>query len=105
MEFYTQFSEKRPVRLCQSTRSFACDSLNYKYGLETEKNHAVTLDHIEKSIFEEMNFTDEVKTVDEVVNFDIPVLENVEIPEEDKSLATFDTKEEAEEAKEEAKEE
>ena len=55
MEFYTQFSEKRPVRLCQSTRSFACDSLNYKYGLETEKNHAVTLDHIEKSFFEEMS--------------------------------------------------
>ena len=57
----------------------------------------------DKSIFEEMNFTDEVKTVDEVVNFDIPVLENVEIPEEDASLATFDTKEEAEENKKEEK--
>ncbi len=37
MEFYTSFSEKRPVRLCEETRKFAYESLyEHKYGLESK---------------------------------------------------------------------
>ena len=57
----------------------------------------------DKTIFEEMSFTDEVKTKDEVVNMDIPTPETAEVPEEDESLATFDVKEEVEETKKEEK--
>lgn len=36
MEFYTSFSEKRPIRLSEKTRAFAYKSLyEHKYGLET----------------------------------------------------------------------
>lgn len=36
MEFYTSFNEKRPVRLCESTRRFAYESLyEHKYGKDT----------------------------------------------------------------------
>ena len=47
MEFYTSCREPRPVRLSSATRQFAYDSLNHKYGLDTRKNMAVSLDHIE----------------------------------------------------------
>lgn len=57
----------------------------------------------DKTIFEEMSFTDEVKTEDEVVNMDIPAPETAKVPEEDESLATFDVKEEVEEPKKEEK--
>ena len=46
MEFYTSFSHKRPVRLCEKTRQFAYESLNHKYGLDTLKTPYVSLDHI-----------------------------------------------------------
>ena len=47
MLFYTQNGKERPVRLCESTRQFAYDSLSRKYGLDTLKVEAVPLEHIE----------------------------------------------------------
>ena len=47
MEFYTQNSNKRPLRLCEKTRRFAYDSLNRKYGQDTLRTEAVVLDGIE----------------------------------------------------------
>lgn len=47
MEFYSSSKMKRPIWLCESTRKFAYESLNHKYGLDTKKTPCVTLDHIE----------------------------------------------------------
>lgn len=48
MEFYTVSKTPRPVRLAETTRQFAYDSLeNHAYGLEAMKTPAVTMDHIE----------------------------------------------------------
>lgn len=47
MEFYTQSYLKRPIRLSEKTRHFAYDSLNHKYGKDTVKNPAVSLDNVE----------------------------------------------------------
>ncbi|MBR4053260.1 MAG: hypothetical protein IKK06_00495 [Clostridia bacterium] len=46
MEFYSAFG-KRPVRLSESTRRFAYDSLHCRYGRETAAVPTVSLDHIE----------------------------------------------------------
>ncbi len=46
MEFYTQNGGKRPVRLSETTRRFAHDSLGRKYGKDTLKCSAVVLDDI-----------------------------------------------------------
>ena len=43
MEFYNGNKLKRPVRLSESTRKFAFDSLNRKYGLDTLKTESVSL--------------------------------------------------------------
>ena len=47
MDFFTQNGIKRPIRLSEKTRSFAYESLNRRYGLETMKNEAIILDGIE----------------------------------------------------------
>lgn len=47
MEFYTQNGMKRPIRLSESTRNFAHDSLARKYGLDTLKVDSVSVDDIE----------------------------------------------------------
>lgn len=47
MKFYTQNGRNRPIRLCDTTRNFAYESLNRKYGIETLKTDAVSLDEIE----------------------------------------------------------
>ena len=48
MEFYTVYKEPRPVRLSETTRQFAYESLElHTYGLEAMKTPAVTMDHIE----------------------------------------------------------
>ena len=47
MLFYTQNGKERPVRLCESTRQFAYDSLSRKYGKDTLKVESVPLEHIE----------------------------------------------------------
>ncbi|MBR5779364.1 MAG: hypothetical protein IKY21_01915 [Clostridia bacterium] len=47
MEFYTQNGMKRPIRLSESTRKFARDSLARKYGLDTMKVDSVSVDDIE----------------------------------------------------------
>ncbi len=47
MTFYSQNGLTRPVRLTEATRRFAYDSLNHKYGLDTRKTPAVTLDDAE----------------------------------------------------------
>ncbi|MBE6586771.1 MAG: hypothetical protein E7645_09710, partial [Ruminococcaceae bacterium] len=48
MEFYTVYQDPRPVRLSESTRQFAYESLElHAYGLEAMKTPAVTMDHIE----------------------------------------------------------
>ncbi len=46
MEFYTASYEPRPVRLNEKTRLFAWESLNHRYGLDTEKTPYVSLDDI-----------------------------------------------------------
>ncbi len=43
MQFFA-VNGKRPVRLCEETREFAFESLNHKYGQETWKTLAVSLD-------------------------------------------------------------
>ncbi len=47
MQFYTQNSRVRPIRLSEETRRFAYDSLNKRYGLETLKTMGVSLDGVE----------------------------------------------------------
>ncbi|MBP3667345.1 MAG: hypothetical protein J6K29_09905, partial [Clostridia bacterium] len=48
MKFYTVYKDPRPIRLSETTRQFAFDSLeNHAYGLEAMKTPAVTMDHIE----------------------------------------------------------
>ena len=47
MKFYTQNNIERPSRLSESTRKFAYDSLNRKYGLDTLENMGVILDGID----------------------------------------------------------
>lgn len=48
MEFYTSFSQKRPVRLCEHTRRFAYQSLyEHKYGLDTKSTMFVQMDDTE----------------------------------------------------------
>lgn len=37
---------KRPVRLSETTRRFAYESLNHRYGLDTRNTPAVSLDHL-----------------------------------------------------------
>ncbi len=46
MEFFTCSNEPRPIRLCKCTRRFAFESLNHKYGLDTKRVNAVTMDDI-----------------------------------------------------------
>ncbi len=53
MKFFTFSEEERPIRLSEETRQFAFDSLNHKYGLDTRKTSAATMDHI--AGFSEMN--------------------------------------------------
>ena len=48
MEFYTSSKAKRPIRLSDSTRQFAYDSIyHHKYGLESLETPYCTLDSIE----------------------------------------------------------
>ena len=47
MNFYTQNGGKRPIRLSEPTRKFACESLNRKYGLDTLKVEAIPLNNID----------------------------------------------------------
>ncbi len=46
MGFFSQNNLTRPVRLSEMTRTFAFDSLNHKYGLDTLKKPAVSIDEI-----------------------------------------------------------
>lgn len=46
MEFFA-VNGKRPIHLSEATRQFALDSLNHKYGLDTRKNNAVSMDDID----------------------------------------------------------
>ena len=43
MEFYTSFSQKRPIRLPEKTRKFAYESLNHRYGIATRNNPNVEI--------------------------------------------------------------
>ena len=54
MEFYTQNGGKRPIRLSETTRKFAYDSLGRKYGLDTLRVNSVFLDNIEN--FSDLSF-------------------------------------------------
>ena len=47
MKFYTANGLERPIRLSESTRNFAYESLNHKYGLDTRKTDSVILDDVE----------------------------------------------------------
>ena len=44
MQFYTSTPFIRPIRLSETTREFAYESLHFKYGRDTEKTPAITLD-------------------------------------------------------------
>ncbi|MDD6994628.1 MAG: pyruvate formate lyase family protein [Candidatus Borkfalkiaceae bacterium] len=44
MQFYTVSDTPRPVRLCETTRKFAYDSLHYQYGKDTWKTPNVILE-------------------------------------------------------------
>ena len=55
MEFYTPKGLTRPIRLCESTRKFAYDSLNHKYGLDTRKTMAIALDDIDEATFSSLS--------------------------------------------------
>ncbi len=55
MEFYTSFSAPRPIRLKDSTRKWAYDSLHGRYGDDTMKNRFVSLDNVEN--FENLSDT------------------------------------------------
>ncbi len=46
MEFFTFSNSKRPKRLSEGTRTFAYESLDHKYGKDTEKVNAAILDDI-----------------------------------------------------------
>lgn len=46
MEFYTSSKHKRPVRLSEETRRFAYESLNHKYGLDTDRTPHIDVNHI-----------------------------------------------------------
>ncbi len=46
MKFFTFSDKARPVRLSESTRRFAFESLNRKYGLDTKRVDNIKLDHI-----------------------------------------------------------
>ena len=46
MEFYTCSKHERPIRLSEKTRRFAYESLNHKYGLDTEKTPHIDLNGI-----------------------------------------------------------
>lgn len=46
MNFYTAYKDPRPIRLSEDTRKFAHESLNFKYGKDTKRNRAVSLDYI-----------------------------------------------------------
>lgn len=54
MEFYAQNGGKRPIRLSETTRKFAYDSLGRKYGLDTLRVNSVFLDNIEN--FSDLSF-------------------------------------------------
>ena len=47
MKFYTQNGNERPIRLSESTRRFAYDSLGRRYGKDTLKTHGVSLDDVQ----------------------------------------------------------
>jgi len=47
VEFFSEISTKRPIRLCDKTRQFAYDSLSGKYGRELKLNPILTADDIE----------------------------------------------------------
>ena len=47
MTFYTASETPRPIRLSEPTRRFAYDSLHHRYGLDTRKVPAVSLDSVE----------------------------------------------------------
>ena len=49
MEFYCH-NGKRPVRLSEKTRLFAYESLNHKYGLDTEKTMTVEADPVDAEL-------------------------------------------------------
>lgn len=46
MELYSQNGFRRPIRLSESTRRFANDSLLHKYGLDTRRTNAIALDGV-----------------------------------------------------------
>ena len=47
MDFYTSSKKKRPIRLSDATRSFAFESLNFKYGRDTLSFMTVPLGNID----------------------------------------------------------
>lgn len=47
MVFYSYKGPDRPVRLSEETRRFAFDSLHHKYGLDTMRTPAVSMDDVQ----------------------------------------------------------
>ena len=47
MNFYAQNGKVRPIRLSESTRKFAHDSLGRVYALDTLKTRSIVLDDVQ----------------------------------------------------------
>lgn len=71
MEFCTPNGIKRPIRLCETTRKFAYDSLNRKYGLDTLSNTSIALDGIDG--FNELSATDRYDLAIEKIAKEAPI--------------------------------
>ena len=71
MKFYTQNGGKRPVRLSEPTRKFAYESLNRKYGLDTLKVEAISLETVDD--FESLSAIEKYDLAIEKIAEDAPI--------------------------------
>jgi len=62
MEFYTSYIEKRPKRLSETTRKFAWDSINGKYGALTAQTPSIAMDELSAN-----SHTTEIMRYDEAI--------------------------------------
>ena len=71
MTFYAPNNYNRPIRLSKSTRQFAHDSLDHKYGLDTRKTLGVCLDGLAN--FEQMTPLEQYDTAIERIAREAPI--------------------------------
>lgn len=71
MEFYTAFNEKRPVRLNETTRLFAFESLHGRYGDDAMRNPYVNMDSCQG--FDELSDYEKYDTMISKIAAEAPV--------------------------------